>query len=160
MEASTILNSSCLSEIMPNVSSLGAETTVISKCECLWSWSNFLSEGASSMMSFPVPLQRMPKIIRQCEFIHRQLKFIKGTNNKHSRAGQLQWMMFCSETSNISTSTIESLLCSGSRSICTRLSGSWQQAKLAVWRDDEKFKMAFGGNGLHKWHSIGGMRFV
>ena len=83
------------------------------------------------MMSFPLS-EIMPMLIRLGEFIHRQRNFILQTSSRHSRAGQLEWMMFCSETSDISTSTSESLLSSGSRSICTRLSGSWHRAKVAV----------------------------
>ena len=39
----------------------------------------------------------------------------------------------------------------GSRSICTRSSGRWHRAKVAVWREEENHEMDNGGVGTNSW---------
>ena len=45
------------------------------------------------------------------------------TSTKHSREGQLEWMMLCNEASDIRTCISESFLRNGSRRFSTKLSG-------------------------------------
>ena len=44
---------------------------------------------------------------------------------------------------------------SGSRSICTRSSGRWHRAKVAVWREEENREMDNGGVGTNSWYVRG-----
>ena len=71
---------------------------------------NLWSEGASSMMSSPLK-EQSPMLTRLGDFIRRQRDvYFANKQHRHSRAGQLEWMMLCSEASDISTSTSESFL--------------------------------------------------
>ena len=89
------------------------------------------------------------------EFILMQCSRLLQTRSSHSRAGQLDWIMFCSETSDISTSTNESLLSSGSSSIRAKLSGIWQRANLTMCSEEENLNMEVGGEGIDEGHLRG-----
>ena len=77
------------------------------------------------------------------------------TSTKHSRAGQLEWMMLCNEASDIRTHTSESFLRNGSRRFSTRLSGRSHNAKVAVWREEENREMDIGDEGTNSWYVRG-----
>ena len=68
-------------------------------------------------------VKRIPILTRLGDFIWRQPILTVKTSTKHSRAGQLEWMMLCNEASDIRTRTSESFLRNGSRRFSTRLSG-------------------------------------
>ena len=78
------------------------------------------------------------------------------TSTKHSRAGQLEWMMLCNEASDIRTRTSESFLRNGSRRFSTRLSGRSHNAKVVVWREEENCEMDIGAEGTGRWRSVFG----
>ena len=80
------------------------------------------TEGASWMMSC-LPSKEIPILTRLGDFIWRQPILTVKTSTKHSRGGQLEWMMLCNEASDIRTRTSESFLRNGSRRFSTRLSG-------------------------------------
>ena len=105
-----------------------------------------------------LPSKEIPILTRLGDFIWRQPILTVKTSTKHSRAGQLEWMMLCSEASGRSTTTSASFLSSGSRSICTRSFGRWHRAKVAVWREEENREMDNGGVGTNSWYVRGNGR--
>ena len=101
--------------------------------------------------------KEIPILTRLGDFIRRQPILTVKRSTKHSRAGQLDWMMLCSEVSDTGTHISESFLRSGSQSFCTRLSGSLHTAKVAVWREEENREMDIGAEGTSTWRSECGM---
>ena len=104
-----------------------------------------------------LPSKEIPILTRLGDFIWRQPILTVKTSTKHSRAGQLEWMMLCNEASDIRTRTSESFLRNGSRRFSTRLSGRSHSAKVAVWREEENREMDIGAEGTSSWRSVCGM---
>ena len=107
------------------------------------------------MMSY-LPPKEISILTRLGDFIWRQPILTVKTSTKHSRAGQLEWMMLCNEASDIRTRTSESFLRNGSRRFSTRLSGRSHNAKVAVWREEENREMDIGAEGTGRWRSVSG----
>ena len=101
--------------------------------------------------------KQIPILTRLGDFIWRQLILTVKTSTKHSRAGQLEWMMLCNEASDIRTCISESFLRNGSRRFSTGLSGRSHIAKVAVWREEENREMDIGAEGTSSWRSVCGM---
>ena len=68
------------------------------------------------------PSKWIPILTRLGDFIWRQPILTVKTSTKHSRAGQMEWMMLWNEASDIRTRTSESFLRNGSQRFSTRLS--------------------------------------
>ena len=100
--------------------------------------------------------KEIPIIKRLGDFIWRQRILTVKTSTKHSRAGQLEWMMLCNEASDIRTRTSESFFKNGSRRFSTKLSGRLHSAKVAVWREEENREMDIGAEGTGRWRSVSG----
>ena len=98
-----------------------------------------------------LPSKEIPILTRLGNFIWRHPILTVKTSTKHSRAGQLEWMMLCNEATDIQIRTSESVLRNGSRSFSTRLSGRSHSAKVAVWREEENHEMDNGVVGTNSW---------
>src|SRR3989337_622822 len=97
--------------------------------------------------------KEIPILTRLGDFSWRQLILTVKTSTKHSRAGQLEWMMLCNEAFDIRTRTSESFLRNGSQRFSTRLSGRSHNAKVAVWREEENREMDIDAEGTSTWRS-------
>ena len=103
-----------------------------------------------------LPSKEIPILTRLGDFIWRQPILTVKTSTKHSRAGQLEWMMLCNEASDIRTHTSESFLRNGSRRFSTRLSDRSHSAKVVVWGEEENREMDIGAEGTGRWRSVSG----
>ena len=103
-----------------------------------------------------LPSKEIPILTRLGDFIWRQPVLTVKTSTKHSRAGQLVWMMLCYEASDIRSPTSESILRNGSRWFSTRLSGRSHRAKVEVWIEEENREMNIGAEGTGRWRSVSG----